>query len=216
LVNFLALLGWTPPAQKEIVTREEMVRDFELTAVSKSNAVFDPEKLAWMNSEYLRHLRPERLLGLAEEELRSAGLWQDAFSKEEKPRFEVSARLLQTRARSIKDFSRSGRAFFSEKFEYDPEAQKKFWKEARLPELLEELGERLAHTKPFDLAETEACLRALAEEKGVKAGLLINGARVALTGQAVAPGLFEVMVALGQSRVVERLQRAAAHLRAGS
>jgi len=215
LVNFLALLGWTPPAQKEIVTREEMVRDFELTAVSKSNAVFDPEKLAWMNSEYLRHLPAERLLALAEEELRSAGVWQDAFSKEEKQRFEISARLLQTRARSIKDFSQSGRAFFSEQFEYDSEAQAKFWKDARLPELLEELSARLAHTAPFDLAGTEACLRALGEEKGVKAGLLINAARVALTGQAVAPGLFEVMVALGQSRVVERLLRAAAHLRGG-
>jgi glutamyl-tRNA synthetase len=215
LLNFLVLLGWTPPTQQEIVTREEMVREFELTAVSKSNAVFDPEKLAWMNGEYLRHLPPERLLALAEEELRSAGLWQDAFRKEEKERFEVSARLLQTRARSIKDFSCSGRAFFSEKFDYDPEAQKKFWKDARLPELLEELGARLARTKPFDLAQTEACLRALAEEKGVKAGLLINGTRVALTGQAVAPGLFEVMAALGPGRVVERLQRAAAHLRGG-
>jgi glutamyl-tRNA synthetase len=214
LVNFLALLGWTPPAQKEIVSREEMAREFELTAVSKSNAVFDPEKLAWMNSEYLRHLPAGRLLALAEEELRATGLWQDAFNKEEKQRFEVSARLLQTRARSIKDFSGSGRAFFTEKFEYDPEARKKFWQDARLPELLEELSARLAHTKPFGLTETEACLRALAEEKGVKAGLLINATRVALTGQAVAPGLFEVMVALGERRVVERLNRAAAHVRA--
>ena len=62
LVNFLALLGWTPPDQKEIVPLEEMVKQFELTAVSKSNAVFDPEKLAWMNSEYLRHLPAEHLL----------------------------------------------------------------------------------------------------------------------------------------------------------
>jgi glutamyl-tRNA synthetase len=216
LVNFLALLGWTPPAQKEIVTREEMVREFELTAVSKSNAVFGPEKLAWMNSEYLRHLPAERLQALAEEELRSAGLWQDAFGKEEKQRFEVSVRLLQTRARSVKDFSQSGRAFFSEEFEYDPEAKKKFWKDARLTELLDELGARLAHIKAFDLTETEACLRTLAEEKGVKAGLLINATRVALTGQAVAPGLFEIMAGLGQSRVVERLHRAAAYLQADS
>lgn len=212
LVNFLALLGWTPPAQKEIVTREEMVREFELTAVSKSNAVFDPEKLAWMNSEYLRHLPAEHLLALAETELKSAGLWQEDFSTEGRHRFEVSARLLQTRARSIKDFSQSGRAFFSEHFDYEPEAKKKFWKDARLRELLEELSTRLAQINPFDLAGTEACLRGLADEKGVKAGLLINATRVALTGQAVAPGLFEVMVALGQSRVVERLRRAAAQL----
>jgi len=214
LVNFLALLGWTPPAQKEIVAREEMTREFELTAVSKSNAVFDPEKLAWMNSEYLRHLSAERLLALAETELKSAGLWRDAFHDTEKPRFEASTRLLQTRARSLKDFSASGRAFFSDTFEYDAEAQDKFWKDARLPELLEELGARLSQIKVFDLRETEACLRGLAEEKGVKAGLLINAARLALTGQAVAPGLFDVMVVMGQSRVVARLLRAAAYLRA--
>ena len=216
LVNFLALLGWTPADQKEIVPLEEMVKQFEFTAVSKSNAVFDPEKLAWMNSEYLRHLPAEHLLKLAEEELKSAELWKDTFSGAEKERFESSTHLLQTRARSVKDFSVSGRAFFSDEFEYDAEAQKKFWKDARLPELLDEMALRLADSKSFDLAGTEATLRALAEEKGVKAGVLINAARVALTGQAVAPGLFDVMLVLGQSRVADRLHRAAAHLRTTS
>jgi glutamyl-tRNA synthetase len=213
LVNFLALLGWTPADQKEIVPIQEMVKQFELTAVSKSNAVFDPEKLAWMNSEYLRHLPAEHLLRLAEEELKSAGLWKETFTGAEQERFEVSTRLLQTRARSVKDFSVSGRAFFSDDFDYDAEAQKKFWKDARLPELLDEMALRLADSTSFDLAGTEATLRALAEEKGVKGGVLINAARVALTGQAVAPGLFEVMLALGPSRVADRLHRAAAHLR---
>ena len=95
LVNFLALLGWTPPGQKEIVTLEEMIRDFELTTVSKSNAVFDLEKLAWMNSEYLRHLAPDRLLAMVERELRGAGLWTDSFAGAERERFENSARLLR-------------------------------------------------------------------------------------------------------------------------
>jgi len=75
------------------------------------------------------------------------------------------------------------------------------------------LAEKLSGAKPFDLAGSENALRALAEEKGVKAGLLINAARVALTGQAVAPGLFEVMVTLGQERVVARLRHAADYLR---
>jgi len=215
LVNFLALLGWTPPGQKEIVSLDEMIREFDLEAVSKSNAVFDLEKLAWMNSEYLRHLPTERLQAVVEQELRSAGLWREASKGVERQRFESSARLLQTRARTVKDFSQSGRAFFTEEFEYDPEAQKKFWKDDSLPELLDMLGERLTRAESFDLQEAEKCLRALAEERGVKAGLLINAARVALTGQAVAPGLFEVMVALGRERVVGRLQRAAAYLRAG-
>jgi len=215
LVNFLALLGWTPPGGKEIVPIDEMVQTFELSAVSKSNAVFDPEKLAWMNSEYLRRLPPDRLFPLVESELKSAGIWQDAFAAAECTRFQTSARLLQTRARSVHDFSFSGRAFFSDDFTYDPEAQKKFWKHDSptvLAGLLEVLGARLASTEPFGVAESEKCLRALAEDKQIKAGVLINATRVALTGQAVAPGLFEVMAALGRERVVARLHRAAEHL----
>ena len=229
LVNFLALLGWTPPGQKEIVSREEMIREFELEAVSKSNAVFDLEKLAWMNSEYLRHLPAERLLPLVEEELERAGVGsresgigsrqseidnrQSAIdNRQSSIAIRKSVLLLQSRARTLRDFSGPFRAFFTDEFEYDPEAQKKFWKDASLPDLLNALGERLARVEPFELAATEKCLRALAEEKGVKAGLLINATRVALTGQAVAPGLFDVMIALSRDRVVERLRRAAGYL----
>jgi len=220
LVNFLVLLGWTPPGQKEIVLLEDMVREFELEAVSKSNAVFDLEKLAWMNSEYLRHLAAERLLPLVEEELGKTGFRiQDSGFRnfaEEGERFKRSILLVQSRARTLKDFSGAFRAFFTDEFEYEPEAQKKFWKDAALAELLETLGERLARTEPFDLQETEKALRALAGEKNVKAGLLINATRVALTGQGVAPGLFDVMAVLGRERVTSRLHRAAQYLRAGA
>ena len=221
LVNFLALLGWTPPGGKEIVPLAEMVKTFELSAVSKSNAVFDPEKLAWMNSEYLRALPAERLLPLVRGELERAGLLGGERSQESEVRsqkeiqigLESAVRLLQSRARTLKDFPGSFRAFFAEEFDYDPEAMKKFWREARLAELTDALADKLASAKPFDLAESENALRALAKEKDVKAGLLINAARVALTGQAVAPGLFAVMVTLGQERVVRRLRRAADYLR---
>ncbi|MBI1941901.1 MAG: glutamate--tRNA ligase [Acidobacteria bacterium] len=213
LSNFLALLGWTPPGGKEIVPREEMVRAFALEDVSKSNAVFDPEKLAWMNSEYLRHAPEERLLSLVTEELKSAGIWGETYSLEDHERFRKTSLLLQTRARTLKDFSQSGRAFFADDFDYDQLAVKKFCKDPALPDLLASLSEGLSCVEPFDLEATEKCLRGLAEEKAVKAGLLINAARVALTGQAVAPGLFEVMVTLGKDRVVTRLRRAAQYLR---
>lgn len=221
LVNFLALLGWAPPGGKEIVPLDEMVKSFELSAVSKSNAVFDPEKLAWMNSEYLRALPAESLLPLVESELRNAGMLAEAGSQkpearsqnEQSRRFEASVRLLQSRARTIKDFPGAFRAFFSDEFDFDPEAVKKFWKDASLPGLLSELAERLAKAEPFDVHETEKVLRSLTEERAVKAGTLINASRVALTGQAVAPGLFEVMAVLGRERVVGRLRRAAEYLR---
>lgn len=211
LVNFLALLGGTP--QKEIVSREEMTRAFRLEAVSKSNAVFDPEKLAWMNSEYVRRLPTERLTPLVEVELKAAALWSPGAEAGGRARFEALVRLLQSRARSLKDFSGSFRAFFTDDFDYDPEARKKFWKDPDLPDLLAALAERLARAETLDLESAEEQLRTLAEEKGIKAGLLINAARVALTGQAVAPGLFEVMTALGRERVVGRLRRAADDLR---
>lgn len=210
LTNFLALLGWTPPDQKEILSLDEMVQAFSLDAVSKSNAVFDLDKLAWMNNEYLRHLPASRLLPLVEAELRSAGLWLASFAGSARERFESTTTLLQTRTRSLKDFSGSGRAFFTDDFEYDPGAVAKFWKDPALPSFLEALAGELSGLQPFDAESTERVLRSVAEANVVKAGVLINGSRVALTGQAVAPGIFEVMVALGRDAVVARLHRAAA------
>ncbi len=207
LVNFLALLGWTPPNGQEILPLETMVREFELPSVSKSNAVFDPEKLAWMNSQYLRALSLERLVPRVEAELSSQGIQPAAFSSQEQ--FRKTVALLQVRARTLRDFGQGGRAFFTDDFDFAPEARKKFWKDPALRDYLGELAERLAKVPAFDLPEVEKCLRDLAGEKGIKAGLLINATRVALTGQAVAPGLFEVMIVLGQQRTVERLRRAA-------
>lgn len=231
LVNFLALLGWTPPGQKEIVPIDAMIRDFDLSAVSKSNAVFDLDKLAWMNSEYVRSLPADRLVPMVREELAAAGLTGSAesdayatdaansqstsaaspmFGTEES--FRQTVLLLQSRARTVKDFAGSFRAFFSDDFPYDPDAVKKFWKDAALASVLDILADRLSLIESFDLAGTESALRAFADERAVKAGLLINATRVALTGQGVAPSLFDVMVMLGRDRVVARMRRAAEYL----
>ncbi len=216
MASFLALLGWTAPDQKEMMAVDEMAAMFSLDAVSRSNAVFDLGKLAWLNSEYLRHLSPACLLPLVQAELQSAGLWRPDFAGSDRERFERAALLLQTRARSLKDFSGSGRGFFTCDFDYDPDAVKKFWKDPSLAGLFESLAADLSALECFDLESTEHALRSLAETKGAKAGVLINGCRVALTGQAVAPGLFEVMLTLGRDSVVRRLRRAADWLRAAA
>ncbi|HEY0565735.1 MAG TPA: glutamate--tRNA ligase, partial [Terriglobales bacterium] len=116
--------------------------------------------------------------------------------------------LLKPRARNLHDFAQSFRAYFSDDFTYDPAAVEKFLKDASVREMLVELAERYRIASEFTEASTEEILRALAAEKGVKAGALINGARVALTGQAVAPSLFAVMTALGKQRTAARLARA--------
>jgi glutamyl-tRNA synthetase len=117
--------------------------------------------------------------------------------------------LLKPRARNLKDFATLFRAYFSDEFAIDPAAAEKFLKDAAVREMLVELASRYAQAEVFSEASTEQLLRDFATEKNIKAGALINGARVTLTGQGVAPSLFAVMANLGQLRTVERLKRAA-------
>jgi glutamyl-tRNA synthetase len=204
--NFLALLGWTPKdSAKEVLGDRELIEQFGLEGISKSNAVFDRPKLDWFNTEYIRAYPAEKLIPLIEEEWKKAGV---VPVPREDGWLEKTVDLLKPRARNLKDFAGAFRAFFSDEFETDPAAAVKFLSDDAVREMLVELGGRYAASaEPFSEAETERVLRELAAEKGVKAGGLINGARVALTGQGVAPSLFAVMVALGKERTVLRLQR---------
>ena len=212
--NFLALLGWTPGAAgldahgkaRELFPSTELIRLFTLNGITKSNSVFDNDKLAWFNTEYIRAYPPTELLPLIAAEWASAGLLIERSRDE----LLATIALLQTRARSLKDFAGSFRAYFSDRFEFDRAAVTKFLANPAIAALLAELGSRLNSDPKFTEASTEATLRAFAEERAVKAGVLINGARVALTGQGVAPSLFAVMVALGRERTVDRLTAAPA------
>ena len=202
--NFLTLLGWSPgPAYKdrEIFSSEELIQLFTLEGISKSNAVFDNDKLAWFNTEYIRAYSAEKLRPLIEEE------WAKADFKPIRSREEILAAidLLKPRARNLKDFATVFRAYFSDDFDYDPAAVKKFLSDGAVRDFLIQLSQRYAVEPDFTEGATEAVLRAFADESGIKAGLLINGSRVALTGQAVAPSLFAVMANLGKDRVVKRL-----------
>ena len=202
--NFLALLGWTPPeATPEVLSDSELIRLFSLDGISRSNAVFDRAKLDWFNTEHIRSYPTERLLPFIEEEWQKAGL---VPTRRDSKWLLSAVDLLKPRARSLKDFAGSFRAFFSDDFSPDPAAVDKFLKDENIRKLLVELGERYASSTDFNEQECEKILRDFATEKTVKAGTLINGARVALTGQGVAPSLFAVMQALGQKTVVHRLR----------
>ncbi|HVJ08210.1 MAG TPA: glutamate--tRNA ligase [Acidisarcina sp.] len=210
--NFLSLLGWSPGAagkdadgkDREIFSSEELIQLFSLEGISKSNAVFDNDKLAWFNTEYIRAYPVEKLLPLIEEE------WEKAGLKPTRTPGEIAAaiELLKPRARNLKDFAGAFKAYFTDTFEFDTAAVTKFFKDDSLRGRLVELAARYKAAPEFTEASTEQVLRAFAEEKGMKAGALINGARVALTGQGVAPSLFAVMVSLGKERVVKRLATA--------
>ena len=215
--NFLALLGWSPDTEQEIMTLDELVQKFSLAGIGRANAIFnfsemDPRqwtdaKALWMNAEYIRTMPLAELLPLVKEELRANKLWREEYEDDEREWFERTVDLIRQRFHTLKDFSAQGRAYFSEDFDFDEVAVKKnILKEPRLKELLPALAERLEQVEPFTVETIEAALRAFAEEAGVKAGLLINAARTMLTGQAVGPSMFEVFAALGRERSVLRLR----------
>ncbi|HLG14863.1 MAG TPA: glutamate--tRNA ligase [Blastocatellia bacterium] len=220
LVNFLALLGWSPGGDQEIMSRRELIEKFSLEGVNKSSAVFnfhesDPHnwtdpKALWMNGEYIRSMPLDELVPLVAAWFRKAGLWREEYATTQREWFARTVDLLRARYRTIMDFGQLGRPYFSDEFDYEAAAVKKNMKDERLKELLAGLADRLARVDGFTHDATESALRAFSEEQNVKAGLLINASRTALTGQSVGPGMFDIMVTLGRERTVERLRRAVA------
>jgi len=215
--NFLALLGWAPADEQEIFTLEALTQKFSLEGIGRANAIFnfqenDPrhwtdDKALWMNAEYIRTMPLAELLPMVKAELRANKLWREEYEDDEREWIEQTIDLIRQRFFTLKDFSRQGRAYFSEDFDFDEAAvRKNILKEPRLKELLPVLAEKLAAVEPFRAENAEAALRSFGEEAGVKAGLLINAARTMLTGQAVGPSMFEVFEVIGRERSVSRLK----------
>jgi glutamyl-tRNA synthetase len=210
--NFLALLGWSPGDDREILSRQELIALFSLKGVGKANAVFGIDKLNWFNSQYINMAAPEELRRLVTAELRYRKVWTDSGSELDAEIMDRTLSLLKSRAHVLRDFASRFRPFFTDQFEYDPPAAAKFLRDPQLKTLIPALLGRYEKDVSFTLESTERQLRSLAREMGAKAGLLINALRVGLTGQGVAPGLFEVMQALGRERVLDRMRRLASYL----
>ena len=215
--NFLALLGWSPPESKEILSREELVEAFSLEGIGRANAVFnfhenDPrhwtdDKALWMNAEYIRTMPLSELLPMVKGELRGQKLWREEYDDDEREWLAKTVDLVRQRFFTLKDFSSQGRAYFSEDFDLDEAAvRRNILKDSSLKDLLPRLATSLECVDPFTPQNVENALRAFAEEEGIKAGLLINASRTMLTGQAVGPSMFEVFEMIGRDRSVMRLR----------
>lgn len=215
--NFLALLGWSPPEGKELLSKEELVELFSLEGIGRANAIFnfhenDPrrwtdDKALWMNAEYIRTMPLEELLPMVKAELRANKLWREEYDDDDRERFRKTVDMIRQRFFTLKDFSNRGRAYFSDDFDFEEEAvNKNLRKEPRMRELLRGLADKLKDVEPFNTETTEAALREFADEAGVKAGLLINGSRTMLTGQAVGPSMFEIFDLFGREASVQRLR----------
>jgi glutamyl-tRNA synthetase len=208
MVNFLALLGWSPGTDEELFTKPELVDRFSLEGISGGNAVFNPDKLDWFNQQQMMRLPAGELANRIAPLLRDAGLWRDDFESSDRPWLERVIELLKPRAKRLGQFVDDGRLFFVEDVEYDPAAVKKFLQPAGMREHLASFLLALGTVAPFEAVALEAALRALAGARGIKPAALIHATRVAVTGKAVSPGLFEVLELLGRPRTIRRLETA--------
>lgn len=205
MFNFLALLGWGTGSNDELFSRDELIQRFNLEGISGGNAVFNTEKLDWFNHQHLTKLADEelvaRLRGLA---LEAWGLGTDARSS-------AILALLRPRCKKLTDFPDQLRPFFEDPSSYDPEAVKKHLSMPGSGDHLRALKDAYASAE-WNEAALERVLRDLADARMIKAGVLIHGTRIAMTGRMVSPGLFEMLVLLGRETVTRRLDRMAATL----
>jgi glutamyl-tRNA synthetase len=210
LYNFMALLGWSPGEDREILSRDEMIRLFSVDRLNASPAVFDREKLWWMNSQYLSQLDYEALRPHLEPFLEQVGI-----KAADPARLTAAVNLHRTRAHTLKDLAEMVTPYFKDEIAYDPEASAKFLKDSGLPEHVQALRDRYASLPDFTKEALEAGLRALADERGLKAGALIHPARMALSGAAVGPPVFDLVEAMGREATLGHLDRFIAFLRQG-
>lgn len=206
LVNFLALLGWSPGDDREIMSREELISAFSLQRVIKRGAIFDTKKLLWMNGEYINRLDSETLLKEVSVFLIKEHLL-DRESLERKRSWVMSVlNLLKSRAKLLSDFPRMGDYFFTEEYSVDEEGMSKYIDKSTIQRLLL-VKEKLVRLASFTKEDTEKAVRELAAELDIKAAMLIHPIRVAVTGKQAGPGLFEILEVLGKNRVVSRIER---------
>ena len=206
MVNFLALLGWSPGDDRELLSLSELVAIFSLDSISGGNAVFNPEKLDWMNGQYISRMALPDLAAATRPFFVAAGL-ADAPLVADPDRLARLLELLRPRAKRLTDFVDQSRPLVVDTVEYDPEAVLKHLSSPDLAGHIAALMASLRTTVPFDESHVEAAVRATATARGVKAGAIIHATRVAVTGRTSSPGLFEVLVLLGRERTMARLDR---------
>jgi glutamyl-tRNA synthetase len=203
MVNFLALLGWSPGDDREVMSRDELIQAFMLEGISGGNAVFNSEKLDWFNQQHLARMSAAEILDRIGGELSAAGL--TPASAAERARLERAIDLVKPRVRKLADLIPQLQPFVAGSIAIDPAAAAKHLSDPALEPHLEAWRRRLAEVELFEAATIEEALRTLATERGIKAAALIHATRVAVTGQAVSPGLFEVLEVVGRDRVLQRL-----------
>ena len=214
MVNFLALLGWSPGGVfEEVMTLDDLVAAFSADGLLRKASVFDPKKLEWMNGQHLSRIPITDLEPRVTPAIVAAGLATETDLKARREWYLSLLELLRVRSRLVDDIVRQAEPFFKDEITYEADAVAKQWKEpAAVRPLLVATRETLATLEPWNAEAMENALRALAESKGVGGGKLFQPLRVALTGLGVSPGIFDVMLTLGRERTLARIARAESRL----
>ena len=215
MLNFLALLGWSAGDDREFMTRPELIEAFSIERVLKKSAVFDADKLSWLNGKHLAARPTDELAAevrnrLAGTEGMDAGLLADDL-------FLAGAiELLIPRSRTLEDMAQQAIPFLRDPVAYEDGAVAKHWaKDAEgTLDILDRLGTALAALEPWDHESLEAAVRGVAETLEVGAGKVIHPLRVALVGQSSSPGIFDVLTVLGRPRVLARIDAGVRHVQA--
>ena len=205
LMNFLSLLGWSPGDDREVMSRDELIAAFSPDGISGGNAVFDIDKLEWMNGQYIARRSPDELNVMVAPWLHAEGLWPSS-DRDDAWLLQLLA-LLQPRVKRLQDFVDQARPFLAQTVTYEEDAVTKHLGTPGLDGHLAALITALRQVESFDEANVEDTVRDTATIRGIKAGPLIHATRVAMTGRTSSPGLFEVVVLLGRECAVERLER---------
>jgi len=213
LVNFLALLGWSPGNDVEILSIPEMIEKFTLKRANKTSAQFNNTKLDWMNGQYIKNTPVERLAPETKKFFEKAGI--DMAKIAEEWLFDL-VELYHDRFKTFQDFLNQTRFFFTDTIEYDQAAVTKFLKREGVGELLREVYAAVSPIDNFDKKNIEDSLRNLTEKLGVGFSKLAQPMRVAITGKSVSAGIFETMELLGKEKTTKRLNYAMKNLCATS
>ena len=207
MVNYLSLLGWSTLDSQQFFSKEELIKKFTLERVGKSSAIFDPQKLEWMNGEYIRKMKSEELALLLTSYLKKAGLVGENIDSKTREMIEKVTRLEQERIKTLSQITDLADFFFKKDFEYDPKAVEKRLKKSYVSSLLKKIKERIKGISPFNKENLEKAIRPLSDELSLSTGEVFHPLRVALTGRTKGPGLFELSEVIGKDEVLRRIER---------
>jgi glutamyl-tRNA synthetase len=213
MLNFLALLGWSPGGDVEVMSVPEMIDRFSKEGLSKKAAIFDMQKLEWMNGQHMSAMPAPELAPYATRAIVASGLATEAELMARGDWYLTLLDLLKVRARTLDELARQATPYLRPQIDYDPDAVAKQWKDRQgTRDLLAAVRESLATTDPWEPDVMEANLRSLADRRSTGAGKLFQPLRVALTGSAASPGIFDVLKLLGRERSLERIDAAVAYI----